>query len=97
MNEQKFQFNLSGGKTFQQLDCSPGAPYWSGYCRGLRRHYFGERYGTPEEHEQLLRGADDTRDRDKFLYYTGYRVGFGGIELEEAIGIAQQAADKQQI
>ena len=28
--------------------------YWQGYQRGLRRRYHGERFGTDEDHDQML-------------------------------------------
>ncbi len=28
--------------------------YWRGYQRGLQRVYYGEKFGTPEEHRKYL-------------------------------------------
>jgi len=55
-----------------------GGEYATGYQRGLRRHYHGERFGTDAEHEQWMAlgvGDDNRLDRGR-----GYRDGFAGRE-----------------
>ncbi len=53
--------------------------YGSGYQRGLRRHYLGDKFGTPEEHATWLQiRADDYRKE----LGRGYQDGFAGKEPE---------------
>ena len=53
--------------------------YGTGYQRGLRRHYHGDKFGTPEEHAALLQvQADKSRQE----LGRGYRDGFAGKEPE---------------
>lgn len=60
-------------KQFQSLAhlmrAIPGE-YSAGYQSGIRRHYYGERFGKPEEHEAKLRKTDE--------FGQGYRDGFEG-------------------
>ncbi len=51
--------------------------YAKGYMMGLRRHFYGERFGTEIEHEQmLLLGLEGDVHVD---FGHGYRDGFAGI------------------
>jgi DNA-binding transcriptional regulator YiaG len=58
--------------------------YKSGYRRGLRRQYHGERFGTAEEHEKLL-GRDDE-------YGRGYRDGWQATGRELTVNLTDAAA-----
>ena len=51
------------------------AEYWSGYKRGLRRRFHGERFGTAAEHEKWMGLADD-EDESRRERGQGYRDGF---------------------
>jgi hypothetical protein len=58
--------------------------YGSGYMRGLRRHYYGEKFGTPEEHKtwmSLGRNGDPRVELGR-----GYRDGLAGRGPEPLIG-----------
>lgn len=70
MNEQRFQSLARMAKLL------PG-DYGAGYQRGLRRHYYGARFGTEEEHQlwsQLGTGGDLRIEMGR-----GYRDGLAGI------------------
>jgi hypothetical protein len=67
MNEQKF-------KTLMRAADSVGGDYASGYHKGLRRHYHGEKFGTPEEHEKYM-----AMDGHRQEMGDGYRDGFAGL------------------
>jgi len=45
--------------------------YWQGYKRGLRRCFFGEDYGTKQEHDLWMSLADDP-DKKKAECGRGY-------------------------
>jgi len=49
--------------------------YWEGYQRGLRRAYYGEIFGTEEEHNLWLALADDEVDETRRERGRGYRDG----------------------
>lgn len=58
--------------------------YGSGYLRGLRRHYHGERFGTLDEHEKWMslgRRGDPRTELGR-----GYRDGLAGREPQPLIG-----------
>ncbi|WKB52321.1 hypothetical protein [Eleftheria terrae] len=52
--------------------------YGLGYQNGLRRRYYGERFGSPSQHEQWLEKQDD--------YGRGYRDGVAGREPQAPMG-----------
>lgn len=54
--------------------------FLSGYLQGLRRHYHGEQFSTPEEHEVWLSLADSP-DEERRSLGQGYRHGFSGAPL----------------
>ena len=58
--------------------CGDRPAYYEGYMRGLRRFYYGPRFGTLQEHEgwlDLLYGWDETKaDGGR-----GYQDGLQGI------------------
>ena len=58
--------------------------YGSGYQRGLRRHYHGERFGTPDEHAKWMRLGVNGDVREELG--RGYRDGFAGNEPEPLRG-----------
>lgn len=66
MNESKF-------KTYMRAAQTMGGDYASGYQRGLRRHYHGDNFGTPAEHEQWLHLSGHRQELGD-----GYRDGFDG-------------------
>jgi len=48
MERNKFESKMLKAKVLQGLTDLPD--YWTGYMRGLRRVYYGEKFGTEEEH-----------------------------------------------
>ena len=48
--------------------------YKNGYCRGLRRHYHGDQYGSEDEHQKWLILKSQSQELGD-----GYRDGFAGI------------------
>jgi len=54
--------------------------YWLGYERGLRRAFYGDQFGTQEEHETWLAAADaDPDDRPRHERGQGYRDGLAKL------------------
>ena len=76
MDERTFQSMMLRARTLARLDAEH-ADYWTGYQRGLRRHYHGARFGTPEEHAQWMAMAD-APDRTRADRGRGYRDGVAG-------------------
>lgn len=55
-----------------------GGDYASGYGRGLRRLYHGERFCTEEEHARWQALDPDDEDRSRADRARGYRDGYAG-------------------
>lgn len=72
MNESYFKSKMYKAKVMRDVDNRPD--YWSGYVRGLRRAYHGERFGTDAEHQLWLSQADSD-DRQRQERGLGYRDG----------------------
>ena len=54
-----------------------GGDYASGYLRGVRRWYYGESFGTAEEHERMMT-LDAQGDPSREAIARGYRDGYAG-------------------
>ena len=52
MDEQQFKHGMSRAKILWDVD--DNKDYWRGYIRGLRRRYYGEKFGTDEEHRRWM-------------------------------------------
>jgi hypothetical protein len=89
MNESTFKKNMAGAKTLSGLSESNDAAFWSGYQRGLRRNYHGEKLGTEVEHELWLSAAR-SKDPSRRIAGKGYAVGFEGTPIGEAIEILKK-------
>ena len=74
MNEASFKSELTKADTMRSLGAEPGADYWRGYMRGLRRGYHGDRFGTTEEHALHLAAVESEDDARRQLG-RGYRDG----------------------
>jgi hypothetical protein len=72
MDEQTFQSEILRARTYRELGERPA--YWTGYERGLRRGFYGECFGTDQEHELwlTLEADGDAICRERGL---GYRDG----------------------
>lgn len=79
MKEDRFQSLLHQA---QIIACVGGADaeYIVGYQRGLRRAFYGERFGTEEEH-QLWLSLADRADAISQSRGKGYRDGLQGLPL----------------
>lgn len=77
MDKATFISYLKRAKTFLTTDGDSSAHYWKGYQRGLRRHYYGERYETPEQHRQFL-DLQFSFDLKKRETNRGYHDGLAG-------------------
>jgi len=80
MTEREFQTNMTAAKTFSEL--GEDQDFWSGYIRGLRRNYHGEKFGTDEEHE-LWMAAINSSDESRKNRGLGYRAGFDGQNINQ--------------
>lgn len=67
MQDGKFKSFMTAAKTID-------GKYSEGYCRGLRRHYHGEQFGTESEHQQWLSLGGNRQEMGG-----GYRDGFAGL------------------
>jgi len=73
MTKKDFQNLLTEADTFRRFNNSSG--YFSGYIRGLRRAFYGNKFGTAEEHDLWFALIDDaTMGKGQ-----GYRDGLSGI------------------
>lgn len=77
MDERTFQAFARRAKQLQ-------GDYGAGYRRGLHRHYHGERFGEPGEHEVWVRMGLDDDPREEMG--RGYRDGLEGREPEPRPG-----------
>lgn len=85
MNQSEFEHNMRGAKQNATLSDEPHAQdFWSGYQRGMRRHYHGEKFGTAEEHT-LWMSATDNSDQSRRMRGLGYQSGYNGMPISEAI------------
>lgn len=75
MDEEQFLEWIELADVYQSADYSG---FWDGYKRGLRRHQFGEEYGTEDEHEHLIETANETQNKNLRDRGLGYRAGFAG-------------------
>jgi hypothetical protein len=83
MNEQEFLHNM---ETAQALVLQGNkALFIKGYLRGLQRHYHGETFGYPGEHEQFQRLAVD-EDESRSALGLGYMAGLNGTKIEDLVG-----------
>jgi len=74
MEENIFRREMARVEGLNGID--PGLThYFTGYKRGLRRAFHGEKFGTQEEHEKWLSLVDDDSRRRMGL---GYRHGLKG-------------------
>jgi len=65
---------------FKRLEAQSRAidgPYAEGYHRGLRRGYYGDRYGTAEEHRRMM-ALEDMGDLTRAQRRAGYLDGLEG-------------------
>jgi hypothetical protein len=84
MNWVQFRSNLASADEFRSLAQGMDADYWTGYIRGLRRLYSGERFGTLEEHASWMAAADCTDEVNR-IRGMGYRIGYEGRTVQEAL------------
>lgn len=81
MNENTFKTYMSQARVIS-------SDYTTGYQRGLRRHYHGEKFGTEAEHEQFMALGlitENMNSKQAVLSASrselgrGYRDGFDGL------------------
>lgn len=83
MTETEFHQNLSGAEILMRLSEDPS--FLEGYCRGLRRFYYGEFFCTPEEHQQWLALAAAAADEQSRAKGEGYLQGLSGAAITDII------------
>lgn len=79
MTETEFHRSLSGAEILMRLSDDPS--YLEGYCRGLRRYFYGEIFGTAEEHATWMMLADDPGNEQRRARGEGYRQGLAGTPI----------------
>jgi hypothetical protein len=85
LNETDFRHNIRGAEQFARFSGWTDQEYWLGYQRGMRRHYHGEKSGTAEEHTLWMSLTDDRLDQVRRYRGLGYRAGFAGMSISDAI------------
>jgi hypothetical protein len=95
MTEQELGHNLAGAECFQLYSTLPDTLYWEGYEHGLRRHYNGDKYGTAEEHSLWMVPVGESGDEQQRFRGIGYRTGFEGMPIAEAIKHLQVTVAKR--
>lgn len=90
MDQKEFQTNIRAADMFRRLtDKIEETEFWAGYMRGLRRNYHGKRFGTEKEHALWMSLADDDRDLTRKMRGLGYRIGFEGQGVQQAMKAIQ--------
>lgn len=91
MENSEFEHNMMGAKTLSEHSINLNdADFWAGYQRGMRRFYHSEKFGTAEEHELWLSAADEKADEQRRYRGIGYRAGFLGMPISDAIKKLQE-------
>lgn len=73
MTEKTFQLEMRRAKMMIPLE-PDRIHWWTGYQRGLRRAYHGEKFGTVAEHKKWWSLADETGDEWRVQRGLGYRA-----------------------
>lgn len=82
----KFQSNMTAAAMFRRLASEPDEQdFWAGYQRGLRRNHHGEKFGTAEDHKLWISLADESHDQSRKMRGLGYRAGFEGQNIQQAM------------
>jgi hypothetical protein len=92
MTEQQFQHNMRAAEENRRSATGSGGEFWSGYTRGLRRNYHGERFGTESEHLQWMAAAESS-SHSRQLRGMGYLAGFEGRDVAEAAELLPVGGD----
>ena len=79
MDRQEFEMQLGKAKVLQSVEVER-QDFWMGYARGLRRGYFGEKFGTDDEHTKWWGLADD-EDNSRQQRGEGYRAGIRRVKF----------------
>lgn len=86
MNQKEFEHNAQGAKTMMSISGEPrNQDYWTGYLRGLRRCYHGEKFGTFEEHCLWMDNGNKAQDEQRSCRSKGYQAGYAGMSISDAI------------
>lgn len=74
MTRSDFQSNMTAADTFRRLSSEPDEQdFWTGYQRGLRRKHHGDKF------------ADNHHDTSRKMRGLGYRAGFDGQNIQQAM------------
>jgi hypothetical protein len=85
MTEQKFKSEMRRADAMRRTAEPMMAEYYSGYIRGLRRAYHGEKFGTEADRKMWL-DADTSEDEFRKQRGIGYRDGLAFGELSSRMG-----------
>ncbi len=89
MTRTEFERDLTAAKTLAVL-VDDEQDYWLGYQQGLRRAYYGDRFGTECEHVEWLRLCGDDEDAGRRARGRGYRTGFSATSLATSLATLQR-------
>lgn len=71
MTEQMFKFEMRRAETMRKYTEPERSEYWTGYIRGLRRAYHGEKFGNAAEHNFWM-DAKNSLDESRKQRGQGY-------------------------
>lgn len=81
MTEQQYKDFLKQAEMLYKND-EKNQLYWNGFIYGLRRGYYGKRFGTDEEHDRRLKMIKN-EDPDSIATGYGYRDGLTAVKSGE--------------
>jgi len=77
MEQSKFEYLLEIAGAIQEINAAnreyERANWWTGFQRGISRLFYGEKFGTDEEHEKWMNGV---YGKYRKQLQDGYRTGF---------------------
>lgn len=74
MTQEKYSQEILKAESMRSVSQGTEIDYWAGYERGVRRAYFGDLFGTEDEHT-LYVAAADSADPQRAALGRGYREG----------------------
>jgi hypothetical protein len=96
MTEAEFMQNMRRADVGRFYSTPLDHSFWSGYTRGLRRYYHGEKFGTMEEHQAWLGLAEEPRDQLRQLQGIGYHAGFEGTSGADAAQLLRKVSSENE-
>ncbi|RJP87284.1 MAG: hypothetical protein C4518_12335 [Desulfobacteraceae bacterium] len=80
MDEKTFKHEMEKAKTLKNLE-PDRTEYWIGYQLGIHRAYYGEKFGTDEDHLLWIGPGASTGNQRRDQRHQGYKDGFSKKSL----------------